>query len=511
MPRGTAVKRSVVMAVLVLSAVLAAPVPARAAGECRALVNLELPDGGQRVLDLRLGTTLALSRHTGLALGAGKDVVQLRRAGRQDVEGDDGPEVDWHLLQGRAVAGGDFVAWLDVTPDLPTPEELREAMGPDAPVDALEASHSLEVLSVFGPYVSLGITRGGYVGGAHGYDDPGVVTLQAPTGKDVDLRPLLGEQLMATVRAHIDAAVKAAPDTFDGMGPPDVEDLKSGAGLSLGDAGPSLRAFMSCCTWAANHNLYELELPLPQTPPGLAAVLPTKGTWRGPDGCSVTQQEGALLPRGPGGAELPEVGLAEETLLGVAWVAPDAPALRPDDELYTEALAAARRLAAEKKPAEALEELELAMEARPNDATAQAEAGWILFGQGRHGDARALLEAGLASAGDDAKLRAICLYNLGRVDEATGAPSKAAERYRESLKLRPNDTVRKRLEDLQAAGPTVPGKAPATPTAPGKATPAPGEAPARAPAAPAKAPAVPAKAPEAPAEASEAPPGAVDL
>jgi len=452
------------VALTALTTLTTAPATAHAAGECRALVNLELPDGGLRVLDLRLGADLALSRHTGLAIGEGKDVVQLRRAGREQVEG---AETNWHLLQGRPVAGGDFATWLDVTPSLPTPAELRDVLGPDAPVDALEASHSVEVMSVFGPYVSLGITRGGYAGGAHGYDDPAVQTLVAPKGAVVDMQGLLGEAMMASLAAHIEREVKADPDVFDGLGPPDPAEAKD-SGLSIGPEGFAVRSFLACCTWAANHNLYELDLPLESPSPKLARYLPVKGSWRGPAGCSLTEHEGALLPRGPGGKELPEVGLAEESLLGVVWVAPDAPALRPDDELYKQALTEARRLVKAGKAAEALQQLELAMEAKPGDATAQAEAGWILFGRSKLDDARALTEAALASAGDNSALKGMCLYNLGRIEEAGGDKAKAAQRYRESLELRPNDTVRKRLEALGASAPVQPVKSTDPPPAPAK-------------------------------------------
>lgn len=66
------------------------------------------------------------------------------------------------------------------------------------------------------------------------------------------------------------------------------------------------------------------------------------------------------------------------------------------------------------------------------------------------------------------KLKAAALYNLGRVEEQAAAPAKAAALYRESLALRPNKTVEKRLAELGGAITTAP-------TPPACATPMPAD------------------------------------
>ena len=99
--------------------------------------------------------------------------------------------------------------------------------------------------------------------------------------------------------------------------------------------------------------------------------------------------------------------------------------------------------------------------ATPEEAAAAAEtcsAGWARFGEGDLVNARLLVEQALlvlARAGDPRGQRAYgaCLYNRGRLAEASGDADEAAQFYRRSLAVRPNPSVEARLAGLTAGAP----------------------------------------------------------
>lgn len=104
-------------------------------------------------------------------------------------------------------------------------------------------------------------------------------------------------------------------------------------------------------------------------------------------------------------------------------------------------------------------------------ASAQCELGWALFQSGQHDEAEAPLRAAARSFEERAIMGAreqstyaACLYNLGRVHEARAQNDEAIAVYRRSLRLRPNDTVRSRLEALAGEGASAPTSAECTPT-----------------------------------------------
>lgn len=113
---------------------------------------------------------------------------------------------------------------------------------------------------------------------------------------------------------------------------------------------------------------------------------------------------------------------------------------------YKRHLQAGRTLAKGAKWPEAITELEAALAAIPGDDRALGELSYAYMASGDAAKARkAGREAVLAAT--EPKIKAAALYNLGRVEEAD-APDKAAALYKESLALRPNKTVEKRLADL---------------------------------------------------------------
>lgn len=111
--------------------------------------------------------------------------------------------------------------------------------------------------------------------------------------------------------------------------------------------------------------------------------------------------------------------------------------------------------------AEAIEELEAALEVIPGDDRVMGELSWAAFSSGDHAKAREMGRAA-ALAATKPKVKAAALYNLGRAEEASGRLAEAKAAYAESIKLRPNKTVADRLA---AVGKSVPAEAETFPCA----------------------------------------------
>lgn len=95
-----------------------------------------------------------------------------------------------------------------------------------------------------------------------------------------------------------------------------------------------------------------------------------------------------------------------------------------------------------------------------DSAPARCELGWALFQTAQMDEAKQELERGARLLSHrrhrerERNTLGACLYNLGRVVEATD-PQAAARYYRESLEVRPNETVAARLEELGVAEASV--------------------------------------------------------
>lgn len=87
----------------------------------------------------------------------------------------------------------------------------------------------------------------------------------------------------------------------------------------------------------------------------------------------------------------------------------------------------------------------------PHYGPALGELGWAEFQSGKLDDAHAHTLRALSAATDDKK-RGMLLYNLGRIAEERSQPDAAIDHYRESLRVRPNDTVAARLAKLAPDG-----------------------------------------------------------
>jgi hypothetical protein len=152
---------------------------------------------------------------------------------------------------------------------------------------------------------------------------------------------------------------------------------------------------------------------------------------------------------GSGAASAPAAvdASAPPTSVDAGARAAPAPISRETRATYKKHLSAGRKAAKAAKWPEAMKELEAALAAIPGDDRALGELSWAAFSAGDHERAR---KAGRASvlAATDPKVKASSLYNLGRVEEATGKIAEAAALYRQSIALRPNKTVEDRLAAL---------------------------------------------------------------
>jgi len=131
---------------------------------------------------------------------------------------------------------------------------------------------------------------------------------------------------------------------------------------------------------------------------------------------------------------------------------PAEPSKRPSKS----ALARGRELSRDGKWADAEAAFRTAAEEQPDNPIVYSELGWAAFNAGNLEAARSATVRGLEVASDK-KQRASLLYNRGRIEEAAGKNDEAKASYQQSLALRPNDVVRKRLRSLggkaQAAEP----------------------------------------------------------
>lgn len=124
------------------------------------------------------------------------------------------------------------------------------------------------------------------------------------------------------------------------------------------------------------------------------------------------------------------------------------------DVTAAQALKAGRKLAQAAKWKEAVASLKEAVSGDTPDARAYSELGWAALNSGDLSVASDATSRGLELT-KDPKLVASLLYNRGRIEEAREQKDAAAKSYKESLALRDNDTVRRRLESLGEAAPPV--------------------------------------------------------
>jgi hypothetical protein len=109
-----------------------------------------------------------------------------------------------------------------------------------------------------------------------------------------------------------------------------------------------------------------------------------------------------------------------------------------------------RKLSRAKDWSKALNAFDRALKVMPEDPRINSEVGWAAFQANRLDRAEEANARALANA-KDPLVRAPILYNVGRVAEARGKPAAAKRAYRESLALRKNAEVKRRLDALGAA------------------------------------------------------------
>ncbi len=125
----------------------------------------------------------------------------------------------------------------------------------------------------------------------------------------------------------------------------------------------------------------------------------------------------------------------------------------PGDEAIAEAakthLDAGRKLTRKGAYRRAMAELELGLELEPTNPYLWSEHGWAAFRAGELDTAKASTNKALEFATKE-RARASMLYNLGRIAEKRGDLNDAAGYYEQSLRYRPNKTVKKRLGKVEA-------------------------------------------------------------
>ncbi len=467
-----------IAALLALPLFVPAPVPAAAGAQtCRALVDVRTP-GGFRVADVRFAPeAVAVTDAPGLVARADDRTYALvTTAGEHSA---------------RSKFGSATSSWVDVVARLlpaapgtgPGPAVSLVAGGPPLePPDAefgggmmdWDSTQTASIEAIVGPYVFLSKAEGGYAGGAHGFDGETALTVNVADGKPVNLGALLG----ADLRAPVKAALKAADTSRRSEVGDDVEALPAPdlghAALRFDPAargGVTLFSVLECCSWAENHNLYPLDVPLPRFPKALAAYdgLDNGGAHRSPTGCGTVDVAGGKLKVTPAMAATSKtrapvvvaLGEAVQAIVGVHWIpAADAfdvtqlpaPVAGPAGKGAKPLIADARKRVQAKDLSGAIALFTEAVEKTPEGparAPVLAELGYARFLMGDLPGAKRDAEAALAAAAPtDAAVRGMILYNLGRVAEAQSDAAEARRQYEASLALRPNKVVAKRLAAL---------------------------------------------------------------
>jgi tetratricopeptide (TPR) repeat protein len=400
---------------------------------CRALVNLRTP-AGHSVLDVRFGEGAPqITTHRGLAAGSGPTVRQL-----------------------RVLPGGDYKptsnsTWMELQALDPATRATTTWAGkpmPAVPSDGPSgmdwwSSHRIGLGNILGPYITLSTHLYGYAGGAHDYDDGDWSLHRVPSGAAVD--PLTLLEPTATLKAATRATSQAKLDE-----PPTLalKDLRTAA-LRLKGAQLQLSEIIFCCSWAENHNQFELIAPVP-TPPALAPFVPDAEGWMTQGQCRVRHRDGALdlaWHKGQTQKSFKHPG----RLIGVSWIDPGAPTLAAFKIDHAGATAAMKQARKWQGKAEAATIDALAERAFTLEPTANwiAEAGWLAFRNKNLDLAEGLTRRALTKApASDHKAGGMIRYNLGRVMEARGDVPAAKALYQASLELRPHKAVQARLESL---------------------------------------------------------------
>lgn len=145
----------------------------------------------------------------------------------------------------------------------------------------------------------------------------------------------------------------------------------------------------------------------------------------------------AKPPAKPGGAQLTKTTFE----LGTQQQAAQAKAR------FTEHLATGRKAVKAKEFATGIAELEKAKKISPTNSSVLGELGWAYFQNGELEKAERELKLSLSYVTKDGTKGAV-LYNLGRVEEQRGKRELAADLYRQSVAVRQNDVVQKRLDSL---------------------------------------------------------------
>jgi hypothetical protein len=135
----------------------------------------------------------------------------------------------------------------------------------------------------------------------------------------------------------------------------------------------------------------------------------------------------------------------------LAAPAPADPKLAPEVRAkYAPALSRGRKLEGKHDWKAAIAAFDECLAVLPDDPVALSEIGWSAYNVPDLARAEKSTQAAL-KAGGSKDLRGATLYNLGLIKEAQGDKAGAIAAYRDSLKERPNETVRGQLGKLDPA------------------------------------------------------------
>lgn len=229
----------------------------------------------------------------------------------------------WTSLYSKAISG-EKQEWqlLETT--------LSDVMGPeeDSITNTFYSEGYVVLTTLLEGFVSYSVNMGGFEGGAHPYDTSFTVTRDVAGAKKFDFSGPASKVLTPLIKAELDNVNKQRQlDTLDPILMEESSPYANGAVVVDWNTGKTeYRSILDCCSWAENHNQFDLQIEVPKGAAELAALtvpnLVGPNTVEGPDHLRISLDEKKNLTAGTleKMTVLPIGKFTNPGLLGVYWL-----------------------------------------------------------------------------------------------------------------------------------------------------------------------------------------------
>lgn len=231
----------------------------------------------------------------------------------------------WANLFANKLGGGEE-SWtlLETTlSDVPGPE-------PDSVTQTFTSEGAIELTSLLEGHVSYSVYISTFEGGAHNFDSSQVLTRHVQTQAKLAIQGEAVAFLKPLALAELNRVnQQRKAEDMEPIEPEEKELFENGAiAVDWAEGKLQYRTVLYCCSWAENHNMYELMVDLPELKGDLAALAPPKvvspNLVEGPMEQLVGLDGSGRLVAGKKGAleVLESPGFKLHGILGVYWLKP---------------------------------------------------------------------------------------------------------------------------------------------------------------------------------------------